>query len=160
MNQILKSNKSSVEKALDGSILNIPESLLENPYIATTNNIKITVWSEFIDSKASIVGDLFIWAYHIRIDNKSPQIIKLLNRYWRVIDERGVKQKFSGEGVIGEQPSILPGKSYQYSSGIHLNYPSGIMTGRYQMQDGDGKIFDVKVPAFSLDVPSIESVIN
>jgi ApaG protein len=152
-----KLNKPAEEKE---NIFNSNDTTWDKPYSAVTQNIHITVWPEFIDSKSSIIGDLFIWAYHVRIDNKSPESVKLISRYWRIIDERGSIQEVSGEGVIGEQPTILAGGSYQYSSGVHLRYPSGIMTGQYQMQKNSLEIFDVKIPPFSLDVPSIKSVIN
>ncbi len=155
MTRLSKSNKP-----LEEGILSLSQNLIDKPYIATTRDVQITVWPEFIDSKSSALGELFIWAYHVRVDNQSSDSIKLTNRYWRIIDEKGVVQEVNGEGVIGEQPSIAAGSSYQYSSGVHLRYHSGIMTGHYQMQKTDGEIFNVKIPTFSLDVPSIKSVIN
>jgi len=155
MTRLSKSNKPLEEKFLDSS-----QAFMSKPYVAITNNIHITVWPEFIDSKSSAIGDLFIWAYHVRIDNKSSENLKLVSRYWRIIDEKGIIQEVNGEGVIGEQPLIAPNASYQYSSGVHLRYPSGIMTGKYQMRKDSGEIFDVKIPNFSLDVPSVKSVIN
>lgn len=86
--------------------------------------------------------------------------MKLINRYWKIIDEKGIIQEVNGEGVVGEKPVILPNNSFQYESGVHLRHPSGIMTGYYQMQKNNGEIFDVKIPTFSLDVPSIKPVIN
>jgi ApaG protein len=91
--------------------------------------------------------------------------VKLVNRYWRIIDEKGIVQEVNGEGVIGEQPIIAANGSYQYSSGVHLRYPSGIMTGQYKMQkiglvEPQDQSFDVKIPTFSLDVPGAKTVIN
>ena len=154
MSNILKPQKNLEEK-----FFSLTKNI-SNPYIATTHNINVTVWPEFIDSNSSLLGNLFIWAYHVRIDNKSAESIKLLNRYWRIVDEKGVIQEVTGEGVIGEQPTILSNSSYQYSSGVHLRHPSGIMSGKYEMQKNDGKIFEVEIPPFSLDVPSLKSVIN
>ncbi len=96
----------------------------------------------------------------MRIDNRSGETAKLVNRYWKIIDEKGVIQEVSGEGVVGEQPIILANNSYQYESGVHLRHPSGIMTGHYQMQKDSGELFNVKIPTFSLDVPSIKPVIH
>lgn len=159
MRQLSKSNKPLQENFFEDS-----QSLAEKPYVATTSDIQITIWPEFIDSKSSPVGNLFIWAYHVRIDNKSLETVQLLNRYWQIIDENGAVQEIRGDGVIGEQPIILPDESYQYSSGVHLRHPSGIMKGTYEMQkileSGKEKIFEVKIPTFSLDVPSIKSIIN
>ncbi len=155
MTRLSKSSKPSEDKFLDFS-----RTFVGKPYIAITEDIHVTVWAEFIDSKTTVIGDLFIWAYHVRIDNKKAESIKLANRYWRIIDEKGIVQEVSGEGVIGEQPLIAAGGSYQYSSGVHLRYPSGIMNGHYQMQKDNLEIFNVKIPTFSLDVPSIKTVIN
>ncbi len=155
MTQLSKTAKSFGEE-----ILNLSQAIHDKPYVATTENIQITVWPEFIDSKSSILGDLFIWAYHVRIDNQSLEAVKITNRYWRIIDEKGIVQEVMGEGVIGEQPLIAAGSSYQYNSGVHLRYPSGIMTGHYQMQKANGGFFNAKIPTFSLDVPSIKPVIN
>jgi ApaG protein len=164
MNPLSKSGKTVEEK-----LANLSSTVFSQPYEATTNSVEITVWPEFIDSKFSAIGDLFIWAYHVKISNKSHDPIKLVSRYWRIIDEKGVVQEVNGEGVIGEQPVIAPNCSYQYSSGVHLRYPSGIMNGKYQMQkvaiDDSGKeelfdLFEVQIPTFSLDVPTVKPVIN
>lgn len=155
MTRLSKSNKS-----LDEEII-FAQGLANKSYLASTNNIRVTVWPEFLDSKSSLVGDLFVWAYHVRIDNEGTDPVQLLNRYWRIIDEKGVVQEVNGEGVIGEQPVIAPGGAYQYSSGVHLRYPSGIMTGKYNMKKVEtDESFDVVIPNFSLDVPSIKNVIN
>jgi ApaG protein len=151
---------SKSNKPLENNLYNLSEPILNRPYTATTDDIQITVWPEFVDSKSSVVGDLFIWAYHVRIDNKTSASVKLINRYWRIIDEKGIVQEVNGEGVIGEQPLIAVNSFYQYSSGVHLRYPSGIMNGKYQMQKENGEIFDVAIPTFSLDVPSSQSVVN
>jgi len=138
-----------------------PELLQEKPYVATTRNIEVSVWPEFIDRKTSQLSDLFIWAYHIRIKNKSSETIKLLSRYWRTIDECGNIQEVEGEGVVGVKPVITANNSYQYSSGIHLKYPSGIMSGKYYIENTSNKeIFEIKIPNFSLDIPSSKTILN
>jgi ApaG protein len=130
-------------------------------YIAITSDVQISVWPEFVDSKSSIIGDLYIWSYHVRIENRKNEPVKLISRYWRIIDEKGGVQEVNGEGVVGEQPIIAANSIYQYSSGVHLRHPSGIMMGKYQMKKVEGgEIFDVKIPTFSLDVPNLISVIN
>ena len=130
-------------------------------YSTITNDVQITVWPEFVDSKSSIIGDLYIWSYHVRIENRKQESIQLTSRYWRIIDEKGIVQEVNGEGVVGEQPIIAPNASYQYSSGVHLRYPSGIMMGRYNMKKIEGgEVFEVVIPTFSLDVPNINNVLN
>jgi ApaG protein len=130
------------------------------PYSKTTNNVVIDVWPEFVDSKSGALGDLFIWAYHIIITNKNDFAIKLTNRHWKITDAIGIVQEVDGEGVVGDQPTILPNNSYKYSSGVHLNFPSGIMSGSYRMQKINGEIFDVEIPLFSLDIPNHKEKIN
>lgn len=153
--KLSKSNPSINDRFLFSDSL-----ALDNPYVETTKDIHISVWPEFVDSKSSIIGNLFIWAYHIRIDNKSSEEIKITHRYWRITDEKGSVQEINGEGVIGEQPIIKSNDSYQYSSGVHLRHPSGIMTGHYKVQKTSGEYFNIKIPVFSLDTPSVKSVIN
>jgi len=137
------------------------ELLQEKPYVATTRNIEVSVWPEFIYNKMTQSGELFIWAYQIRIKNKSTETIKLLSRYWRTIDECGNVQEVEGEGVVGEKPVITANNSYQYSSGIHLKYPSGIMSGKYFIENTSNKeVFEIKIPNFSLDIPSSKTVLN
>ena len=155
MSITVKSNKITEEK-----FPNLLQNVVSKPYVAVTDNIQITVWPEYIDSKSSVIGDLFIWAYHIRIDNKSDEMVKLISRYWRIIDEKGAVQEVNGDGVVGEQPKIIAGSSYQYSSGVHLRCPSGIMLGNYQMEKENGQKFSVTIPTFSLDVPSVKGVLN
>lgn len=158
--RLSKSNKSLTSNSLDEEII-FAQAMTNKSYFAATADVEITVWPEFLDSKTSAVGDLFIWAYHVRIDNKSSDTIQLASRYWRIIDEQGIIQEVNGEGVIGEQPIIASGGTYQYSSGVHLRYPSGIMSGKYQMQKiSNNTIFEVMIPAFSLDVPTIKNVVN
>ncbi len=157
MTRIIKSNKI-LEDILPNSGANL---LNLKSYIAETNGVEVTAWPEFIDNQINGLetDNLFIWAYHIRILNKSNYSVQLLNRYWKIIDEKGIIQEVRGEGVIGEQPKILPNQDFQYSSGVHLRYPSGIMTGHYQMQKEDGELFEIKIPTFSLDVPNIKNFI-
>jgi len=159
MKNVAKTTKSVEEKFLETI-----RTLGDRSYTSITQDIQITVWPEFIDSKSSVIGDLFVWAYHIRIENKSANPVKLINRFWRIIDEKGVVQEVNGEGVVGEQPVIEPNGSYQYSSGVHLRCPSGIMSGQYEMKRDRGDSIDetflVTIPTFSLDVPGLTMVVN
>lgn len=151
---------SRFTKITDDSLSLMEDLSNIRPYTKLTNDINITVWPEFIDSKITMSSDLYIWAYHVHIENKSSEAIQLISRYWRIIDEKGGLQEVRGEGVIGKKPKIMPNSSYQYTSGVHLNYPSGIMSGTYKMKKGDNEFFDVEIPTFSLDVPNIKNVIN
>ncbi len=161
MNQkILSSKKNRLEK-IGNTDFYQSNNPIERPYTAITNNIEVSVWPEFIDGKESLIGDIFVWAYHIRIQNDNPQPVKLLNRHWKIIDEKGNVSEVEGEGVVGEQPIIASKSSYQYSSGVHLRYPSGVMAGTYEMQQiENGKNFEVKIPHFSLDSPLSKEAVN
>lgn len=129
-------------------------------YKEITENIEVAVEPEYLDSQLSSSGDSFFWAYHVRIKNKGVYPVQLVNRYWKIIDEKGTEQEIEGEGVVGEKPIIEPDSFFQYTSGAHLSNPSGIMTGYYGMKKINGEIFNVKIPAFSLDVPNLKRTTN
>ncbi len=153
MQRISKSNKIFEAPILD-------ESNKGMTYSEKTQDINITVSPEFIGDQRSLLGDLFVWAYHVQIDNLSENTVKLVSRHWKIIDEQGSIQKVDGEGVVGLQPQILPHNSFKYSSAVHLNYPSGIMSGHYEMQRENGEKFNIKIPAFSLDSGLSQKSIN
>ena len=77
----------------------------------------------------------------------------MLNRHWHITDANGRAKEVEGPGVVGEQPVLNPGESFEYTSGTPLTTPSGIMVGTYEMEGADGRYFDVRIPAFSLDSP-------
>jgi ApaG protein len=89
----------------------------------------------------------------VRIENNSKRAVQLKTRYWRITDSLGNVQEVRGDGVVGEQPVLDPGSSFEYTSGTPLNTPSGIMAGTYQMKPTGGDCFDVIIPTFSLDSP-------
>ena len=123
-------------------------------YCETTAGITITVKPSYLDTQSSPENSHFVWAYHIRIENNGSRTVQLRNRHWRITDSRGRTQEVRGAGVVGEQPVLRPGDSFEYTSGTPLPTPSGIMTGSYQMEASDtGERFDVTIPSFSLDSP-------
>jgi ApaG protein len=133
----------------------------QKPYQKISKEIEISVWPEFIDSKVTGVGEIFIWSYQVRIENRNIFAVKLISRYWRIIDENGELQEVKGEGVVGEQPTINSQNSFQYSSGVHLTCPSGIMSGNYKMQNLENlEFFEVAIPPFSLDGVIHKSSLN
>lgn len=129
-------------------------------YKSNTNGIEVVVKPEYIDSQTTNGNNFFVWAYHVVIENKSNDTFQLINRYWKIIDENGAIQEIEGVGAVGEQPIIAPNDNFKYSSGVHLRNPSGIMSGYYGMKKSDGEIINVKIPAFSLDVPNIKQIVN
>lgn len=122
-------------------------------YTETTKNITITVRPFYLEEQSSPTDSHYLWAYLVRIENHSDETVQLVRRYWRITDALGRVQEVRGAGVVGEQPVLKPGESFEYSSGTPLPTPSGIMVGTYEMERGDGLRFDVRIPAFSLDSP-------
>jgi ApaG protein len=122
-------------------------------YSEITRDIRITVRPFYLEDQSSPEEMHFVWAYHVRIENQGPETIQLRNRYWRITDSMGRIQEVRGAGVVGEQPVLKPGEAFEYTSGTPLATPSGIMVGTYQMESEKGELFDVKIPAFSLDSP-------
>lgn len=129
-------------------------------YSKTTNDIQISVKPIYLDGQSDPETHHFVWAYHVRIANHSPNVVQLKRRYWRVTDALGRVQEVNGEGVVGEQPVLHPGQVFEYTSGTPLPTSSGIMVGRYQMVDASGAPFEVDIPAFSLDLPDEKHAVN
>ena len=96
----------------------------------------------------------FAFAYQITVTNKSDVTVQLLNRYWLITDGNGHTSEVSGEGVVGKQPRIKPGESFQYTSGALIDTPVGSMQGYYEMETEDGSTFRANINAFSLSVPN------
>lgn len=122
-------------------------------YAQTTRSITVTVEPFYLDDQSVPEENHYVWAYHVRIQNHGEQTVQLLTRFWRITDSMGNVQEVRGDGVVGEQPILNPGDSFEYTSGTPLPTPSGIMVGAYQMLAQSGERFDVEVPAFSLDSP-------
>lgn len=129
-------------------------------YSKTTNDITVTVEPAYLEDQSSPDEDHFVWSYHITIRNEGKDHIQLLSRHWQITDANGLMQEVRGEGVVGEQPHLAPGESYEYTSGAPLATPGGIMVGTFEMENNAGQAFLVDVPAFSLDSPYQKSVVN
>ena len=122
-------------------------------YSAQTRDIVVTVEPSYLDDQSSPTDNHYVWSYHVRIENQGRETVQLRNRYWRITDSWGRIQEVRGAGVVGVEPILSPGESFEYTSGTPLNAPSGIMVGSYEMETPHGDRFDVDVPAFSLDSP-------
>jgi ApaG protein len=122
-------------------------------YSATTHSIRVTVNPIYLEDQSSPEDDHYVWAYQVEIENLGAEVVQLLSRYWRITDSQGRVQEVRGVGVVGEQPVLNPGESFNYTSGTPLPTPSGIMSGRYGMECHSGEQFEVEIPAFSLDSP-------
>jgi len=129
-------------------------------YRAITEGIEVSVEPFFLPEQSNPEESRFVWAYQVTIANNSAETVTLVSRYWHITDELGRIQEVQGEGVVGEQPRLEPGDSFQYTSGCPLNTPSGIMVGRYTMETEGGDHFEVDIPAFSLDLPGERTFLN
>ena len=92
----------------------------------------VTVEPSYLDDQSSPSDNHFVWSYHVRIENNGRETVQLRNRYWRITDNRGQIQEVRGAGVVGVEPVLSPGESFEYTSGTPLNAPSGIMVSRSQ----------------------------
>jgi ApaG protein len=122
-------------------------------YEKVTRNIAVSVKPFFLEEQSEPDDDRFVWAYSVNIENRGGETVQLLHRHWRITDKLGHLQEVKGPGVIGEQPVLKPGESFEYTSGCPLTTPSGIMAGSYQMTTTGGEHFDIEIPVFSLDSP-------
>ena len=129
-------------------------------YQQRTRSIQISVEPFYVDDQSSPASNRFVFGYRVQIDNEGSEAVQLMSRYWRITDERGQTVEVEGSGVVGEQPLIEPGSSFEYTSGTPLATPSGVMIGRYKMITESGDIFDAAIPAFSLDAPGAKVSLN
>ncbi len=121
----------------------------------TTRDIVVRVSVSYLPEQSEPDRGRWFWAYHIRIENEGQQAVQLLTRHWIITDGRGSRHSVEGEGVVGEQPMIAPGASYDYVSGCPLATPTGSMQGSYRMVGADGMEFDVTIPKFTLLAPAV-----
>lgn len=117
------------------------------------DDIAVHVISEYMAEQSNAAENRFVFAYHVRIENHGRLPAQLLSRHWIITDGNQKVQEVRGEGVIGEQPTIMPGETYEYSSGAVLQTPVGSMQGSYQMRDATGETFETPIPIFTLASP-------
>jgi len=120
-----------------------------------TRGITVRVSVSYLPEQSEPDRGRWFWAYHIRIENSSAVTVQLLTRHWIITDGRGARHTVEGEGVVGEQPMIAPGASFDYVSGCPLATPTGNMQGSYHMIGEDGSAFDVAIPKFALTAPAV-----
>jgi ApaG protein len=129
-------------------------------YRTVTRDIEVTVSPRFLSERSSPDNGYFFWAYSIEITNNGRDTVQLKTRHWRITDANGRLQEVKGAGVVGEQPVLKPGESFEYTSGVPLPTPSGFMVGTYGMVTEAGEPFDIEIPAFSLDCSHAARTIN
>jgi len=133
----------------------LAEAMAEAPsFECTTSQVRVMVKTFWLDDQSQPEDRQYAWAYRIRIENHRPESIQLLARSWEIIDAHGRIDRVHGDGVVGEQPVLAQGESFEYTSGASLQTPTGFMRGAYHMTAvASGLTFDVKIPCFSLDSP-------
>lgn len=122
------------------------------PYSATTRGVTVRVNPSYLPDQSDPAGGRWVWSYHIRLENDGHEAVQLIRRHWIITDARGRVDEVEGPGVVGEQPLIEPGRSFDYVSGCPLPTASGTMRGSYKMVS-EGEQFDAAIPPFSLDSP-------
>jgi ApaG protein len=130
------------------------------PYIAITRGIAVSVEPTYLQANSSPRNSQYFWAYRVSIENQGTETVQLRSRHWMITNARGEVTEVKGPGVIGKEPLLKPGESFQYTSGAHLDTPSGLMGGSYLMESDTGERFDIEIPTFSLDCPNQDVLLN
>ena len=117
------------------------------------NKIEVSVKVTYLPSQSNISGSQYAYAYTITITNNGESGAQLRTRHWLIQDESGEVEEVIGEGVIGQQPHLSPGESFEYSSGAIINTLTGSMKGSYGMINDQGQRFDAVIPEFTLSEP-------
>jgi len=121
--------------------------------LSNSHQIEISVKTNYIPSQSEPDSNRYVFAYTITITNSGNKPAKLLARHWVITDANNQTREVRGEGVVGQQPNLMPGMSFEYTSGTVLETPVGIMHGSYEMMADDGTHFDADIPAFTLSIP-------
>ena len=116
-------------------------------------NIKIEVETLFHEQQSQQHSARFVFSYNIKITNEGAEPVMLVSRYWHITDGHEKVQEVNGQGVIGQQPKITSGESFEYSSGIILQTPTGVMQGHYDFVTDNGEVIEAPIPAFALATP-------
>lgn len=120
------------------------------PFVATTEDITVTVRPVYLDEPSDLFSRRFVFAYRIDISNDGPHVVQLLRRRWLIREHTGREHTVEGEGVVGQQPVLRPGDQHSYGSSCLLAELQGTMEGSYLMQRADGDRFKVAIPRFAL----------
>jgi ApaG protein len=121
---------------------------------ASTESVRVEVRAQYSPEHSDPTGSEWFFLYTIRITNESDQKVQLLNRHWLIQDATGKSQEVRGPGVVGEQPELDPGQSFEYTSGCPLPTPFGSMQGSYEMVREGGELFNATIARFDLRQPS------
>jgi ApaG protein len=120
---------------------------------AVTEGIRVTVKVSYVPEQSAPRTKRYVFAYTIRITNEGAESAQLKTRHWIIVDGNGKHEEVRGPGVVGQQPFLRPGDSFEYTSGCVLTTPRGEMRGTYQMHRSDGRVFDATIAPFALALP-------
>ena len=122
---------------------------------ANKYHISINVDTVYVAEQSDPAADRYVFAYTIKISNTGTVAAQLISRHWIITDAENIVQEVKGLGVVGEQPLLQPGESFEYTSGTAMATPVGTMYGTYQMVAEDGNKFDAEIPMFTLSMPRV-----
>lgn len=122
-----------------------------------TNCFRVQVKVFYLPERSNPEDDHYLYAYRIRITNEGEFAARLISRHWIISDALGNVEEVKGLGVVGEQPRIVPGESYEYSSACPLHTQFGVMRGSYRMRTDNGTRFDVEVSPFTMYIPALNN---
>jgi ApaG protein len=117
--------------------------------------IKVSAVTQYLAEQSDESAGRFVFAYTIKIHNTGNVAAQLISRHWIITDAQGLVQEVRGLGVVGAQPLLQPGESYEYTSGASIASAVGTMKGSYQMVATDGTRFEAPIPQFTLSVPRV-----
>ena len=117
---------------------------------ATTRDIRVHVEAEFDPSRSSPDRNQWFFLYTVRISNEGQNTVRLISRHWIITDGMGKVEEVRGPGVVGKQPVLAPGESFEYTSGCPLTLPFGMMHGTYQMVNDRSEEFEIEIAPFTL----------
>ena len=120
---------------------------------AVTGGVRVQVTARYSPTRSQPLRNLWLFLYTIEISNESADTVQLISRHWVITDAENRVEEVRGLGVVGQQPTLAPGESFEYTSSCPLQTPFGTMGGTYQMVTADGKRFDVEIATFTLSEP-------
>jgi len=120
---------------------------------AVTRNIRVHVETEYAPSRSDPAQNQWFFLYTIRLTNEGRETVQLLSRHWIITDAMGQIEEVRGRGVVGKQPVLAPGESFEYTSGCALKTPFGSMRGTYQMVTDRQEPFEIEIPTFTMTEP-------
>lgn len=132
----------------------VDNTVSERRSMAVTQGIRITVQATYIPEQSSPENHRYVFAYTVNISNEGTLAAQLQTRHWIITDGHGRVQEVKGPGVVGKTPRLMPGESFQYTSGCILETAIGTMDGSYQMHRDNGEQFDAEIAPFTLASPA------